>query len=80
MKPTGKEGTDYYESYELDDAQGKAESHGTFLAPSTGIHGWFWENKNDKDIEFRLTTAGFYDSAKMFAGGAPEDMPVEDVK
>jgi hypothetical protein len=61
VKPAGKEGTDYYESYLLDDTTGKAESHGTFLAPSTGIHGWFWENKTDKPITLKLVSAGYFD-------------------
>ena len=61
VKPAGKEGTDYYESYELDEAQGKTESHGTFLAPSTGIHGWFWENKTGKPVALKLVSAGFFD-------------------
>jgi hypothetical protein len=61
LKPAGKEGTDYYESYELDDKKGRDQSHGTFVAPSTGIHGWFWENKSDKPVNLKLVTAGFYD-------------------
>jgi hypothetical protein len=61
VKPAGKEGTDYYESYDLDDKKGKNESHGTFLAPSTGVHGWFWENKSDKPVNLKLVSAGFYD-------------------
>jgi hypothetical protein len=61
VKPAGKEGTDYYESYELDDKVGKNQSHGTFVAPSTGIHGWFWENKSDSEITLKLVSAGFYD-------------------
>jgi hypothetical protein len=61
VKPAGKEGTDYYESYDLDDKKGKTESHGTFLAPTTGIHGWFWENKSDKPVNLKLVSAGFYD-------------------
>jgi hypothetical protein len=36
------------------------------------------ENKGDKEINLHLTVAGFFDGAKMYAGGAPEDMPVED--
>jgi hypothetical protein len=79
-EPDQKPNKDYYDSYELDDKVGKDHSFGSFTAPSTGIHGWFWQNKGDKEVSFRLTTAGFYDSAKMFAGGDPEDMPVEDVK
>ena len=61
VKPAGKEGTDYYESYELNDKTGKTESHGTFHAPSTGIHGWFWENKSDKPVTLKLTSAGYFD-------------------
>jgi hypothetical protein len=61
VKPAGKEGTDYYESYELDDTTGKSESHGTLLAPSTGIHGWFWENKSGKDVTLKIISAGYFD-------------------
>ena len=61
VKPAGKEGTDYFESYELDDKTGKDQSHATFVAPSTGIHGWFSENKTDKDVTLKLVSAGFYD-------------------
>src|SRR5207237_7924209 len=67
-EPDQKPNPDYYDSYELDDQIGKDHSHGSFTAPSTGIHGWFWENKSDKNVEMRLTAAGFFDSAKMFAG------------
>ena len=61
VKPAGKEGTDYYESYELDDKKGRAQSNGTFIAPSTGIHGWFWENKSDKPVTLKLVSSGFFD-------------------
>jgi hypothetical protein len=60
-KPEGRGGTDYYESYELDDKVGKDHSNGTFIAPSTGIHGWFWENKSDDEVTLKLVTAGFYE-------------------
>ena len=61
VKPEGKGGTDYFESYELDDKTGKKASHGTFLAPTTGIHGWFWENKSDKPVTLKLVSAGYFD-------------------
>jgi hypothetical protein len=61
VKPKGSEGTDYFESYDLDDKVGKNQSHGTFVAPSTGIHGWFWENKTGKSVTLKLVSAGFYD-------------------
>lgn len=80
-EPDQKPTKDYFESYELDDKIGKDASYGSFTAPSTGIHGWFWQNKGKKDVKFHLTVAGFFDSAKMFTGGAePDDVPVEDAK
>jgi hypothetical protein len=80
-EPDVKPNKDYFESYELDDKVGKTESYGSFTAPSTGIHGWFWQNKTDKDVAFHLSTAGFFDSAKMFSGGPTgDDVPVEDAK
>ena len=79
-EPDQKPNPDYFDSYELDDKVGKDQFHGSFTAPSTGIHGWFWKNSTDKRVEMHLATAGFYDSAKMFAGGDPEDIPVEDAK
>jgi hypothetical protein len=60
-KPEGKEGTDYYETYDLDDKVGKDQGHGTFLAPSTGIHGWFWHNTTKEPVTVNLVSAGFYD-------------------
>jgi hypothetical protein len=60
VKPEGREGTDYNESYNIDTA-GKTQGNGTFLAPSQGIHGWFWENKGSTPVTLKLVTAGFYD-------------------
>ena len=54
-------GVDYFESYELDDKVGKDQMHGTLVAPSTGIHGWFWENTGSKPVTIKLVSAGFYD-------------------
>jgi hypothetical protein len=61
VKPEGSGGTDYFESYELDDKKGKDQAHGTFVASSTGIHGWFWENKSSEKVTLKLVSAGFYD-------------------
>ena len=51
----------YYESYDLDRKVGKNQSHGTFIAPNTGIHGWFWENNTGKEVTLNLMSAGYYD-------------------
>lgn len=60
VKPAGA-GEDYYVSYDKDDQVGKSQYHGTFIAPDTGIHGWFWENQTGVPVTLKLTTAGFYD-------------------
>src|SRR5262249_1332389 len=80
-EPDQKPNKDYYESYDLDDKPGQDAAYGSFTAPSTGIHGWFWKNAEDKkEVTFHVTVTGFFDSAKMLAGGAPEEMPIEDAK
>jgi len=79
-EPDNKPNKDYFESYELDDQVGKDHSHGSFTAPTTGIHGWFWENKGKKQVDIHLTTAGFYDSAKMYAGEKPDELEIQDPK
>jgi hypothetical protein len=61
VKPAGKEGTDYYETYDIDNQTGKDQGHGTFIAPSSGIHGWFWENKTPNVVKLRIVSSGFYD-------------------
>jgi hypothetical protein len=78
-EPDQKPSKDYYDSYELNKA-GKDASYGSFVAPSTGIHGWYFKNNSDKEIKFHLNVAGFIDGAKMFAGGPGEDVPIEDAK
>ncbi len=79
-EPDKKPNPEYFESYLLDDKVGQDHSYGAFTAPTTGIHGWFWQNKSNKEVQIHLTTAGFYDSAKMFAGGPGEDLTVEEAK
>jgi hypothetical protein len=79
-EPDKKPKPDYFESYELDDKVGRESSYGSFTAPTTGIHGWFLVNKTKKEVMIHLTTAGFYDSAKMYAGGPGDELPIEDPK
>ena len=79
-EPDKKPNPDYFESYELDNQVGKDHSYGSFTAPTTGIHGWFWENKGKKQVDIHLVTAGFYDSAKMYAGDKPDELTIQDAK
>ena len=80
-EPDQKPRPDYFESYQLDNKVGQDKSYGSFTAPTTGIHGWFWENKGKKEVKIHLTTAGFYDSAKMYSDGPKgEPLEIEDPK
>lgn len=79
-EPDQKPNKDYFESYQLDDKVGQDHAYGSFTAPTTGIHGWFWENKTHKTVQIHLTTAGFYDSAKMYSDGPPTDLTIENAK
>jgi len=79
-EPDVKPKPDYYESYLLDNKLGQDQSNGSFTAPSTGIHGWFWENKTKKMVTIHLTTAGYYDWAKMYSGDEKIDLEISDPK
>ena len=59
----------YAETYEK--GSGTSQASGTLTAPFTGIHGWYWENSQDRDITIRLTAAGFYSLSHEFRRDAP---------
>ncbi|MGH9386569.1 MAG: hypothetical protein ACRD2N_20040 [Vicinamibacterales bacterium] len=48
------------------DKQPHRHADGSFVAPFSGIHGWFWENPGDQAVTITLTTAGFYTAAHEF--------------
>jgi hypothetical protein len=80
-EPDKKPKPDYFESYLLDDKIGKDHFYGSFVAPSTGVHGWFWQNKGKTDVRMHLSVSGFFDSSKMYEAGAPpEELLIEDPK
>jgi hypothetical protein len=77
-EPDVKPKPDYFESYLLDKV-GKRESYGSFTAPTTGVHGWFWQNKTKEDVRMHLTVTGFFDAARMYEAGAPpEELIIKD--
>ena len=59
-------GAEFAESYE----QGNSDRvMGSFHAPFTGIHGWFWENRSIDTIVVRVYSAGFYQNSTVFRDG-----------
>ena len=80
-EPDQKPKSDYFESYLLDNKAGKDHFYGSFVAPTTGVHGWFWQNKTKKDVRMHLSVSGFFDVAKMYdAGAPPEELATEEAK
>src|SRR5215203_804089 len=48
------------------DKQPRRKSDGSFTAPFSGIHGWYWENPGGQTVTVKVTTAGFYSAAYQF--------------
>ncbi len=69
-------GEEYAESYE----QGNTDRRmGSFHAPFTGIHGWFWENRSLNTVVVRLYSAGFYVNSTVFADGGSYEKIIDPV-
>ncbi len=52
----------YAESF---DAQENDVAHGSYTAPFTGVHGWYWENLGSTDVTITFSSAGFYGDAHV---------------
>ena len=69
--PDGAPST-FAETFEkLDD---RPAAHGSYTAPFTGIHGWYWQNRTKDPVTLKMTTAGFYTQAQEFRRGQPPKM------
>ncbi len=69
-------GEEYAESFE----QGSESSRmGSFHAPFTGIHGWFWENRSLNTITVELHSSGFYANSTVFRDGGSYERTLEAV-
>jgi hypothetical protein len=66
-EPAGKppEASDSFEKGEA------SQKRGAYTAPYDGIHGWYWENKTDREVTLTLTSVGFYTSARLFLPERP---------
>jgi hypothetical protein len=56
-----------------------AQSRGGYTAPYDGIHGWYWENKTDREITLTLTASGFFQRATLFMpDSAPQAIEIPE--
>ncbi len=54
------------------ESYGKGEgraAQGVFIAPTPGVHGWFWENTGSGRVTITLTTSGFYTASTEYRDG-----------
>lgn len=72
-EPTeGKWPEGFYQSYQIgESSEGEA---GSFVAPFTGVHGWYWRNPSDKPVTITLNAVGYYTSLGRVGGSSA---PVE---
>lgn len=57
-----------------------AQSNGSYAAPFSGIHGWYWENPGAEDVTITLTTAGFYTEATEFHASGKRSYALSDMR
>ena len=60
-------GTELTESYAVDRGQGM---QGHYVAAFTGLHGWYWQNRNLEDVTVTLRAAGPIDGSTVFQTGS----------
>lgn len=61
---------DFYRSYEI--VESAAAAHGSFVAPFTGNHGWYWRNLSDQPVTIVLETSGYYSKLGRISAGRIE--------
>ncbi len=44
-----------------------AIQRGTYVAPYSGVHGWFWENRGDEEVTVKLKTTGYYTASTTYS-------------
>lgn len=42
---------------------------GSYTAPFTGIHGWYWQNRTAQPVTLKLTATGFFTDSQEFRRG-----------
>jgi hypothetical protein len=67
-----EEGSDPEDSVSFDIGKA-ADRYGTYVAPFAGIHGWFWENRGQDEVEVHLRTTGFYTAATTFSSSGEQE-------
>ena len=59
--------SDFAETFDKQDDRPGAT--GSYTAPFTGIHGWYWQNRTDKPVTLKLSATGFFTESQEFRRG-----------
>ena len=63
-------GTDLTESYAIEQAD---HLGGRYVAPFTGIHGWYWQNRSLERVTLTLDASGNITGSKLFGPFGEQD-------
>jgi len=74
----GPNGT--YQSYAIDNDAGVERGNGSFTAPFSGIHGWYFENAGSSHVTVQLLSAGFYTNGEEFLKTGHNVVELKEVK
>ncbi len=66
-------GTDITESYGIGTAQ---TQHGRYVAPFTGIHGWYWQNRTLDTVKLVLNATGAVEHSTVFDSAGEHARPL----
>lgn len=66
-------GADLTESYGVGDA---AIMQGRYVAPFTGIHGWYWQNRSLKPVKLILEATGGFSTSTIFNSAGEHPRPI----
>ena len=66
-------GEELTESYDIGEV---AVMRGRYVAPFSGIHGWYWQNRNLKPVRLRLDATGGMSSSKIFGAAGERERPL----
>lgn len=59
-------GTELTESYAIDEGR---QMQGRYVAAFTGLHGFYWQNRNMADVTVTIRAAGPIEGSTVFQGG-----------
>lgn len=70
-------GTEMTESFAIADA---AVQQGIYIAPFTGIHGWYWQNRSTDNVTVRLEASGGMTTSALFSAAGEAERPIQGVE